>query len=73
MFFSGDLFEHEHDLEDPDLWKANSLHPDLQEQNRIEVLSLADYIVPGHGPMFQVPEDLKRNFKVVLTPWASDL
>ena len=26
----------------------------LQYKNRAEVLKVADYIVPGHGPMFKV-------------------
>ncbi|KAJ8937248.1 hypothetical protein NQ318_005562 [Aromia moschata] len=34
---------------------------ELQELNRNKILKLADYIVPGHGPMFKVPESYKNS------------
>ena len=52
---AGDLFEHENDLENEDIWKdAGSEDEKLQEKNRNKVLKMADFIVPGHGPMFKV-------------------
>ncbi|GFR09041.1 metallo-beta-lactamase domain-containing protein 1 [Trichonephila clavata] len=56
----GDLFERKEDIENPDLWKitAGSENPSVQIENRNKILHLADYIVPGHGPMFQVTEEL---------------
>ncbi|XP_071531846.1 metallo-beta-lactamase domain-containing protein 1 [Panulirus ornatus] len=59
---SGDLFEREEDIADPTLWKyvAGSENPELQEKHRNEVLLMADYIVPGHGPMFRVTEPMKE-------------
>lgn len=51
----GDLFESQLDLEDESLWReAGSVSPELQTENRNYILSIADYIVPGHGPMFRV-------------------
>lgn len=58
---AGDLFECEEDLEDPAIWQSNSCQPVLQEINRQKVLSMADYIIPGHGPMFKVPAEIKEN------------
>ncbi|XP_019868795.1 metallo-beta-lactamase domain-containing protein 1 [Aethina tumida] len=53
---TGDLFECEADLEDDQIWKENSMHPELHEKNRKKILDLADFIIPGHGPMFKVPK-----------------
>ncbi|VDO06354.1 unnamed protein product [Rodentolepis nana] len=50
---SGDIFENQHDRTDEKLWRDVSIRPDLQEKSRNLILSLADYIVPGHGPMFR--------------------
>ncbi|VUZ43853.1 unnamed protein product [Hymenolepis diminuta] len=51
---SGDIFENQHDRKDERLWRDVSIRPDLQEKSRSLILSLADYIVPGHGSMFKV-------------------
>ncbi|XP_037784683.1 metallo-beta-lactamase domain-containing protein 1-like [Penaeus monodon] len=58
---AGDLFEREDDVEDPSLWKyvAGSENMESQEKHRNEVLLMADYIVPGHGPMFKVTQAMK--------------
>lgn len=52
---TGDLFEREADIEFPVLWRetAGSQDPETQKRNRDTVLKTADWIVPGHGPMFQ--------------------
>ncbi|XP_074657754.1 metallo-beta-lactamase domain-containing protein 1-like isoform X2 [Tubulanus polymorphus] len=63
---AGDLFEKKEDLEEPELWQSSSTNPDLQLQNRIEILRMADVIVPGHGPMFQVPDAHKRSSSFVM-------
>ncbi|XP_046547469.1 metallo-beta-lactamase domain-containing protein 1-like isoform X2 [Haliotis rubra] len=63
---TGDLFERFEDLDQPHLWQENSEQPEQQEQSRIAVLRQADYIVPGHGPMFQVPPDSKKQLRVVV-------
>lgn len=52
----GDLFECEQDIENEALWMdAGSFNLETQRKNRKMILSLADYIVPGHGDMFKVP------------------
>ena len=66
LFLPGDLFECYEDLDDPDLWQASSERPEQQEQSRIDILRIADYIVPGHGPMFQVPAEYRKQIRVVM-------
>ena len=54
----GDLFESQFDLENDQLWMdAGSTSPIEQKQNRDYILSIADFIVPGHGPMFKVNKE----------------
>lgn len=50
----GDLFESEND---GDSWKEISEWPEEQIKNRDKVMKMADYIIPGHGPMFQVRQE----------------
>lgn len=59
---TGDLFERQEDLQDESLWLklAGSEDEELQRSNRYKILGLADSIVPGHGPMFQVTESMKK-------------
>ncbi|XP_013382854.1 metallo-beta-lactamase domain-containing protein 1-like [Lingula anatina] len=72
VVIAGDLFERAEDLDNPVLWQEGSENPRLQEQSRIDVLEIADYIVPGHGPMFKVPEDYKHGIQVVMNPQSDD-
>jgi hypothetical protein len=61
VYVVGDLFEKEEDLVDPEIWRsAGSDNPDLQVGHRQKVVQQADYIVPGHGPMFQVTQEHKN-------------
>jgi len=64
--FTGDLFECFEDLDDYTLWQTNSENPQLQQQYRLEVLKLVDWIVPGHGPMFEVPKEYKQQLRMVM-------
>ena len=51
---AGDTFEKEEDLEDESIWReAGSDNEELQKKSRKNILSLADIIVPGHGPSFK--------------------
>ena len=53
---AGDLFEREEDLKNDCIWiEAGSEDEAKQRSSRAAVLSIADFIVPGHGPMFPVP------------------
>ena len=57
---AGDLFECKEDIENENLWKeAGSEDSKLQIENREKVLKLADFIIPGHGPMFS-PSNVKK-------------
>lgn len=58
---TGDLFERFEDLEQPSIWQDDSENPEDQLGNRIELLKMADFIVPGHGSMFKVPEKFKKH------------
>ncbi|KAK6195537.1 hypothetical protein SNE40_000946 [Patella caerulea] len=66
VLVSGDLFECEEDLENPELWQENSENCEMQEESRIQMLKYADYIVPGHGTMFKVPDEYKRHLRVMM-------
>ncbi|XP_067008442.1 metallo-beta-lactamase domain-containing protein 1 isoform X2 [Anabrus simplex] len=69
-FETGDLFEREEDIAEPYLWQhvAGSDEPDLQQQNRNKTLELADWIVPGHGPMFRVTPQMKKHAEIAMNP-----
>lgn len=57
----GDLFERAEDIPDAALWlDAGSEDPAAQRRNRARMATLADYIVPGHGPGFAVTEDMRE-------------
>ena len=50
---AGDTFEKEEDIDDETIWKlAGSEDEQQQMKSRNDILALADFIVPGHGPMF---------------------
>lgn len=61
---SGDLFEKSEDIEDPSIWQdAGSEDPVQQSKNRLRVVELADWIVPGHGGMFRVTDQIRQSLK----------
>ncbi|CAM2098033.1 unnamed protein product [Caretta caretta] len=51
VLVAGDLFEQE---QDEAAWPALSEDPTQQEWSRRRALALADVVIPGHGPPFQV-------------------
>jgi len=52
---AGDLFEKEDDLTDDNIWKEAGSESEVEQvKSRKKVLEMADFIVPGHGPMFSV-------------------
>ncbi|XP_044578095.1 metallo-beta-lactamase domain-containing protein 1 isoform X2 [Cotesia glomerata] len=61
----GDLFEKEADIADPEIWKSVGKKEleKTQAKNRLMIIKSADYIVPGHGPMFKVTEDMIRQLE----------
>ncbi|XP_023949047.2 metallo-beta-lactamase domain-containing protein 1 isoform X1 [Bicyclus anynana] len=61
---AGDLFEKFEDIADPSLWlDAGSEDPTQQRRNRLKVAQLADWIVPGHGPKFEVTDEIRETLK----------
>lgn len=63
----GDVFEREEDIENEEIWRsAGSINPEQQEKSRALIASIADHIVPGHGPMFKVTSDIRRKLSVVI-------
>lgn len=57
----GDLFQHQDDIDKPEMWRnAGSEAPEDQLVNRYKIACAADYIVPGHGPMFKVTTVMRQ-------------
>lgn len=62
---SGDLFEREEDVFNDLVWiNAGSEDEKLQRQNRSRLAELVDFIIPGHGPMFQVTRKMREKLKL---------
>lgn len=60
--FIGDLFEKEEDILAPTIWKSLGT-PELlkiQSITRSRIINLADFIIPGHGPMFRVTDSMRE-------------
>ncbi|KAI5635737.1 metallo-beta-lactamase superfamily domain-containing protein [Phthorimaea operculella] len=58
---TGDLFEKYEDIENPKIWlEAGSEDPVQQAKNRLKVVEMADWIVPGHGTKFQVTKEIRQ-------------
>ena len=52
---AGDTFEKEEDLTDDSIWiEAGSQDQGKQVESREKILSIADYVIPGHGGTFRV-------------------
>lgn len=61
---TGDLFEKYEDIDNPNIWlEAGSEDPLQQMKNRFRVANVADWIVPGHGPKFQVTDEIRDSLK----------
>ncbi|KAL6424306.1 hypothetical protein ACFW04_009843 [Cataglyphis niger] len=62
---TGDLFEAEDDILEPSIWKLLG-KPELvktQSVMRSHIINLADFIIPGHGPMFRVSHTMREIVK----------
>lgn len=55
---TGDLFERDGDWNDAKDWIAFSKRPKQQIRNRAKIWELADFIVPGHGDIFEVDKSV---------------
>ncbi|XP_003695694.1 metallo-beta-lactamase domain-containing protein 1 [Apis florea] len=62
---TGDLFEKEEDILNPFIWKELGTKElqKVQSHMRSYIINLANFIIPGHGPMFVVTNDMKRIIK----------
>lgn len=61
---SGDLFEKEEDIEDARLWiEAGSEHVEEQRKNRLLLANRVDYIIPGHGPIFKLTDEMRQKLE----------
>lgn len=60
----GDLFERAEDITDSRLWlDAGSEDPTGQRRNRAKMATVADWIVPGHGPAFAVTATIRTELE----------
>jgi len=56
----GDLFENENDIKDQNIWiNAGSENNKKQIENRWRISKIANYIIPGHGAMFKITENIR--------------
>ncbi|XP_013176288.1 PREDICTED: metallo-beta-lactamase domain-containing protein 1 isoform X1 [Papilio xuthus] len=61
---AGDLFEKYEDINDPNIWlEAGSEDKVQQARNRSKIADLANWIIPGHGPKFQVTEESRQTLR----------
>ncbi|XP_071574547.1 metallo-beta-lactamase domain-containing protein 1 [Temnothorax nylanderi] len=62
LAITGDLFEKEEDILEPTIWKSLGIPELLKTQSitRSRIINLADFIIPGHGPMFHVTDNMRE-------------
>ncbi|XP_076752573.1 metallo-beta-lactamase domain-containing protein 1 [Xylocopa sonorina] len=62
---TGDLFEKEEDIQNPSIWKelGTSELQKTQSHMRSLIINLANFIIPGHGQMFAVTNDMRNTIK----------
>lgn len=56
VVLSGDVFLYQNDDND---FAEFAEDLEKQRESRTKIICLADFILPGHGPMFQVTPDMK--------------
>ncbi|KAH8281221.1 hypothetical protein KR044_011663, partial [Drosophila immigrans] len=61
----GDLFERREDIDDERIWRdAGSENVKQQQEQRYRMSQLCNYIIPGHGPIFEVEDVLRSKLKL---------
>ncbi|KAK1132320.1 hypothetical protein K0M31_016431 [Melipona bicolor] len=62
---TGDLFEKEEDILDPTIWQELGTIELQKTQScmRSHVIDMANFIIPGHGSMFTVTDDMRKTIK----------
>uniref|UniRef100_A0A914UKB0 Metallo-beta-lactamase domain-containing protein n=1 Tax=Plectus sambesii TaxID=2011161 RepID=A0A914UKB0_9BILA len=58
---TGDLFFKVEDLTDASIWQGSATDIAQQATSRASIMCDADYIIPGHGPLFKVPTTAKTS------------
>lgn len=60
----GDLFEKQEDCFDEQIWMdAGSDSFEIQKMNRLRIAEMVDVIIPGHGPKFEVNDEIIANLR----------
>lgn len=68
VVITGDLFEKQEDIDDCRLWiEAGSENPALQRHSRNVVGQWANVIIPGHGGLFEVTEEIRKKIQLATT------
>lgn len=61
---AGDLFEKEEDIFNEAHWiGAGTEDEKLQRKNRLKIAEMVEHIIPGHGPMFKVTEEMREKLR----------
>ncbi|CAD5228146.1 unnamed protein product [Bursaphelenchus okinawaensis] len=56
---AGDVFIAEEDMKFPLMWKPMAWNERIQEKSRQRLICEADYIIPGHGKVFKVRDEMR--------------
>ncbi len=56
---SGDLIYSAEDVLDSQLWSGGAWNAEIGIANRNRVICMANYIVPGHGSVFRVTDQMR--------------
>lgn len=60
----GDLFEKEEDIFDESIWiNAGTEDEKAQRRNRLKVAEMVDFIIPGHGPQFELTAEHRQKLR----------
>lgn len=54
----GDLIGEKDEAFDQNAWNRS-----VSDENRKKVVCMSDYVIPGHGPMFEVDDEQKSKYK----------
>ncbi|CAG4965342.1 unnamed protein product [Colias eurytheme] len=61
---AGDLFEKYEDINNQSIWQeAGSEDPAKQLTNRTKIADIANWIIPGHGPKFEITDEIRMLLK----------
>uniref|UniRef100_A0A8R1DGF1 Metallo-beta-lactamase domain-containing protein 1 n=1 Tax=Caenorhabditis japonica TaxID=281687 RepID=A0A8R1DGF1_CAEJA len=63
VLVSGDLFMRGEDIDHPMMWQPLSADIIAQRESRRRYGCIVDWVVPGHGGMFRVTDDVKKALK----------